>query len=325
MREAAFLRQNAERWEQFEKLLGSRKSANPDQLAELFVQVTDDLSYARTFYPKSKSIQYLNSLALKVHQAIYRNKRERSGRIKQFWMVELPLTVYEARRELLYSAIIFFVSMAIGALSTANDESFIRLILGDSYVNMTLENIHKGDPMAVYKGASEGGMFATITFNNIVVSFMVFVMGIFFSIGTAYQLFRNGVMLGAFQYFFHQKGLLLESSLVIWIHGTLEISAIIIAGAAGLSLGKGFLFPTTYSRAESFRRGAGRGLRIVVGLVPVFIVAGFLESFVTRHTEMPIFVSLTIILGSLAFILYYFVLYPYQLHKRMSHGFNNHT
>jgi uncharacterized membrane protein SpoIIM required for sporulation len=123
-------------------------------------------------------------------------------------------------------------------------------------------------------------------------------------------------MLGAFQYFFYTKGLLFESVLVIWIHGTLEISAIIIAGCAGLTLGNSFLFPGTYSRTASFVRGAKQGVKIAVGLVPIFIAAGFLESFVTRYTQMPMWLSLTIIVGSLTFIIWYFIIYPIRLNNK---------
>jgi uncharacterized membrane protein SpoIIM required for sporulation len=213
------------------------------------------------------------------------------------------------------------ISVAIGVISAANDDDFVRLILGDSYVNQTLENIEKGDPMAIYKSMAPGNMFLTITINNIIVSFQCFVMGILFSVGTGYALFRNGVMLGAFQYFFYQRGMLTESMLVIWIHGTLEISAIVIAGAAGLTMGNSILFPGTYSRLQSFVMGSRQGIKIVIGLVPVFITAGFLESFVTRHTEMPMALSVSIILVSLAFIIGYFIIYPIQLNKKNNlHG-----
>ena len=316
MREAAFLKQNADKWKEFESLLAHSKGANPDQLADLFVQLTDDLSYARTFYPQSKTTQYLNTLAMRVHQAIYRNRKERSNRFVTFWKEELPLVMWESRREMLYSVAIFVIAMVVGALSAANDDSFVRLILGDSYVNMTLQNIEKGDPMAVYKSSDEVSMFATITFNNIRVSFMAFVAGLALSFGTGYILFQNGVMLGSFQYFFHERDLLLTSILSIWIHGTLEISAIVIAGGAGLVMGNSILFPRTWSRRESFMRGAKRGLKIVVGLLPIFITAGFLESFVTRYTDMPVFVSGTIILASLGFVVWYFVIYPRQLYYR---------
>ncbi|MCW8804808.1 MAG: stage II sporulation protein M, partial [Ignavibacteriaceae bacterium] len=111
--------------------------------------------------------------------------------------------------------------------------------------------------------------------------------------------------------------LLLDSILVIWIHGTLEISSIIIAGAAGLVLGNSILFPGTYSRLQSFRIGSKEGLKMIVSLIPIFIIAGFLESFVTRHTGMPVYLSLSIILGSLTFVIWYFLIYPAILYKKL--------
>jgi uncharacterized membrane protein SpoIIM required for sporulation len=318
MREPAFINQNAEKWKRFEALLQKRDTASPDEQADLFIQLTDDLSYARTFYPQSKVAGYLNHLTGSIHQAIYRNKREDTGRIGRFWRYELPLLMYEVRRELLISLLIFGASALIGALSAANDDSFVRLILGDSYVNMTLDNIDKNDPMAVYKKANEVDMFLGITLNNIWVSFYTFIYGVIFSIGTAYILLQNGIMLGAFQYFFYEKGLFLTSFLTIWIHGTLEISAIVIAGAAGLTMGNSLLFPETYTRAESFKQGAKKGLKIIIGLIPIFITAGFLEGFVTRHTEMPNWAKITIIGTSFAFILYYFAIYPTLLRKNQA-------
>ncbi len=310
MREAAFVKQNEQRWESFEALLNRAPQENPDQLADYFVQLTDDLAYAQTHYPKSNTAVYLNNLAAKVHQAIYRNKKEDRNRIVTFWKEELPQLYYEARRPLLYASLIFASSVLVGALSTAHDDTFVRLILGDAYVNMTLRNIEQGDPMAVYKSMHQSDMFFAITFNNVRVSFLAFALGLLVSVGTGLMLFYNGVMLGAFQYFFYQKGLLMTSFLTIWIHGTLEISAIVLAGAAGLVMGNSILFPGTYPRMESFRRGARRGLKMVIGLVPIFIVAGFLESFVTRLTEWPIFVKAVIIGLSALFILYYFIIYP---------------
>ena len=315
MREVTFLKKNAEKWKEVESFLSSKEKVNPDKLADLFIELTDDLSYSRTFYPGSKTTQYLNSITLKVHQSIYKSKKERKERFIHFWKYEAPLLFYKHRKEIFISFAIFFLSMLIGVVSSAGDSGFVRLILGDSYVNMTLENIDKGDPMAVYKKMNGVDMFLGITFNNIRVSFFAFMMGLLISFGTGWILLSNGIMLGAFQYFFHIYGLLFESVLVIWIHGTLEISAIIIAGAAGITLGNSILFPGTYSRSQSFIIGAKEGLKIIVSLIPIFITAGFLESFVTRHTSLPVYISLTIILGSLSFVVWYFVIYPIKLFK----------
>jgi uncharacterized membrane protein SpoIIM required for sporulation len=316
MTETAFVKSRREVWQNFERMLLSPKQASPDALADSFIQLTDDLAYARTFFPNSKITQYLNALTAKAHQSIYRNRKERRERLIEFWRIELPLAVFSTRRSILYSFIIFAIAAFIGALSTAGDDSFVRLILGDVYVNMTLANIQKGDPMAVYKSARELPMFLGITLNNIFVSFYAFVLGMLCSFGTAYVLLYNGIMLGTFQYFFYQHGLLLKSALVIWIHGTLEISAIVLAGGAGLTIGNSILFPQSFTRLDSFLRGAKCGIKVIFGLIPIFIAAGFLESFVTRHTDMPLFLSLLIIFSSLAFVIWYFVIYPIYLSKK---------
>ena len=318
MREVSFLKKNAEKWKEVEAFLSSKENVNPDKLADLFIQLTDDLSYSRTFYPGSKTTQYLNSLTAKVHQSIYKSKKERKERFIRFWKFEAPLLFYKHRMEIMISFSIFFLAMLIGVVSSAGDSGFVRLIMGDSYVNMTLENIDKGDPMAVYKQMNGVDMFLGITFNNIRVSFFAFMMGLLVSFGTAWVLLSNGIMLGAFQYFFHIHDLLFESIIVIWIHGTLEISAIVIAGAAGLVLGNSILFPGTYSRRQSFMIGSKEGLKIIVSLIPIFITAGFLESFVTRHTGMPVYLSLAIILGSLAFVVWYFIIYPLKIYNKIA-------
>lgn len=317
MREVSFLKKNAEKWKEIEVFLSSHDKINPDKLADLFIKLTDDLSYSRTFYPNSKTTQYLNSLTAKVHQSIYKSKKERKERFIRFWKYETPLLFYKHRMEIVVAFSIFFLSMLIGVVSSAGDSGFVRLIMGDSYVNMTLENIDKGDPLAVYKQMNGVDMFLGITFNNIRVSFFAFMMGLLVSFGSAWILMSNGIMLGAFQYFFHIHDLLFESVLVIWIHGTLEISSIIIAGAAGLVLGNSILFPRTFSRTQSFRIGSKEGLKMIVSLIPIFVTAGFLESFVTRYTGMPVFISLTIILGSLAFVIWYFIIYPIKIYNKI--------
>lgn len=310
MKEVTFIRRNIDKWKQTEKVLEEIEHLNPDRVADAYTDLTADLAFAQTHYPHSRITIYLNNLASALHNAIYRNKREHWTRIITFWTREIPRTMHDARGELRLSALIFALSVVIGMVSAWNDDNFVRLILGNGYVDMTLNNIANGEPMAVYNGAGEVGMFLGITLNNVLVSFNCFAMGLLTSFGTGYILFNNGVMVGAFQTFFYQQGLLGESMLAIWLHGTLEIWAIIVSGAAGLTLGNGWLFPGTYSRAASFRRAARRGVKIVIGTVPIFILAGFIEGFVTRHTDLPDFVRLSIIALSLAFILYYYIYLP---------------
>lgn len=308
MKEAAFVRRNNDKWKKIE----TGHNAGPDEIASQFIELTDDLSYARTFYPGSKTESYLNQLAGLKFLKIYKNKKLEKNFAGRFWFESIPQIIYQNRKAMLLSLLLFSVGIFIGIISSFYDETYARLILGEAYVNLTLENIEKGEPMGIYSLYEPGSSFLFITFNNIRVSFFAFVAGVLFSVGSAMILLTNGIMLGVFQYFFFKKGLLLTSALTIWIHGTLEITAIIIAGGAGMIMGNSLLFPGTYKRGVSFRKGAADGIKVVTALVPVFIVAGFLEGFVTRQFYLPSGVKAGIILLSLATAAFYFIILPFK-------------
>lgn len=316
MREGLFIKKNIEKWKGYQY----ESSSNPDEMAQEFTELVNDLGYARTYYPQSKVTQYLNGLASKIYLGIYKNKREDRSRLITFWTTELPLVVSNHHKALLYSFLIFTVFALMAAFSAAQDQTFVRGILGDAYVEMTESNIAKGDPFGVYKSTDRLTMFFTIALNNIKVAFMVFLGGIFASIGTIWLLFENGMMLGSFQTFFFMKNLGWQSVLVVWIHGTLEISAIIISGGAGLILGNSILFPKTHKRIDSLKRGARDGMKLMIGLVPVFIAAAFLEGFITRYSSMPKAISIAILISSLAFIIWYFIIWPIKVQKKMQKG-----
>ena len=316
MREAAFVKQNKEKWIAFENAINLGATSNPDELANGYIQLTNDLAYAQTYYAESKTLLYLNGLASQAHQKIYKNKKENKNRILSFWLTEFPLFFKQYHSTLGIAFLIFIIASAIGSLSALNDATFVRLILGDAYVNETLNNIANGDPAAIYKGGSEIGSFLGITINNIRVAFLAFAFGVITSIGTGYILFSNGVMLGAFITFFYTKGVFFEANKQIWLHGTIEISVIIIAGCAGLIMGNSILFPKTYSRRVSFMKGAKDGLKVVVSTIPFFIIAGFIEGFITRYTGMPNWLAFLIIGASLFLIIFYYIAYPIILNNQ---------
>ncbi|MEQ8578289.1 MAG: stage II sporulation protein M [Balneola sp.] len=314
MREVTFLRKNAEKWKNFEELLKKNTKSSSDELADLYIELNNDLAFAQSLYPNSNTTLYLNDLSVQAHNRIYKNKKEKSGRVITFWTREIPELFSYKLKELSIAFAVFIFFCAVGVISQMNDPSFARLILGDGYINLTMTNIENQDPLAIYKMQSQLNMFFQITFNNIRVSFIVFAFGIFTALGTAYHLLKNGVMVGTFITFFSSFDLLSESMLVIFIHGALELSAIAIAGAAGFVLGNSFVFPGTYKRSTAFIKGAKEGLKMLISLVPVFIIAGLLESFVTRYTEMPLALSLLIILTSFTFIIGYYFYLPIRIY-----------
>lgn len=323
MREALFIKRNAEKWQEYQQ----EPSDDADEQAERFITLLDDLAYSRTFYPQSKVTRWINNIAASIYQKIYRNKKEKFNRLATFWTKELPLVLYKHRYALLATFLFFMLSLTMGVFSSATDDSFVKGILGEDYVSMTEDNIEKGDPFGVYRDDDRFTMFMMIAANNIKVAFKAFVFGIFFGIGTVWILFYNGVMVGAFEYMFFAKGLGWQSIMVIWIHGTMEIASIIISGCAGLVMGAGLLFPGTYSRAQSFKRSVKDGVKIILSMVPFFVVAALLESYVTylmsdtfvtgkeSRGGLPVWVGILILSASFTLMFWYFVWYPRKVAK----------
>lgn len=314
MKEARFIKLRKKRWDELEANVKQGSKKEPDEIAEMYIELSDDLAYSRTFYPKSKTTAFLNELALFFHRKIYKNKKEDRGRFFHFWLEEIPETMYRVRYAMLASLLLFVLAFVIGVLSMRYNPEFARVVMGDEYVDITLRNIANDDPMAIYSSQRQDAMFLRITLNNIKVSFLAFVFGLFTPLASAGFLMQNGIMLGCFQYFFYQQGVLGSSAQAIWVHGTIEITSIIVAAGAGIYLSTGFLFPGTHTRISSFQRSAKDGLKIIIGLIPFFIIAGFLESFVTRFYKET-WLSIPIILLSIGYVFWYFVYLPYMKHR----------
>jgi uncharacterized membrane protein SpoIIM required for sporulation len=202
---------------------------------------------------------------------------------------------------------------------------FAKIMLGSSYVEMTEANINEGDPMKVYKDSEPLLMFFRIALNNIYISFLTFVMGILFGVGTVLIILQNAIMVGAFIFFFIERGLFKESFLAIMLHGTLELSMIVMAGCAGFALSKGLIFPGTYTRGQALVFSARNGVRIMIGVSVLLLYAAFIESFATRYTDLPniqngkLIIDIirgTVIFISFLLVLGYFVWYPRYRYKK---------
>lgn len=321
MKESRFVEQNNQKWEELEYDL-TGESRDPEKKSRLFIQISDDLSFARTFYGNRSVREYLNGVGQLLFSQLNLNERFGFTRFIKFFTDTFPKAMYANRRAMLVSLIVFSLSFLVGVLTSMHDPGFAQEILGYGYIKVTEENIASGDPMAIYKDSGEFEMFVRIAFNNLRVAFMTFLFGVLSSIGTLIVLIYNGVMVGVFQYFFIERDLFWTSFLTIWTHGTIEIACIIVAGGAGLQLGKGLLFPGTYSRIEAFKMSGKSALVIITGITPLIITAAFIEGYQTRHTEINDFVKLGFILFCLAFVLFYFFWYPRTKYKDGKEAFS---
>ncbi len=228
----------------------------------------------------------------------------------------MPLTVHKHRRIMLFSFFIFALFYIVGFYTSQHDPTFIREVFGNAYVDKTEKNIAEGNPFGIYSGGNSFFMWIGIMINNIIVSFMYFGKGILLGIFSLEALAKEAMRVGVFNYMFFAKGHGLDFVLAVMIHGLLELTAIVMACAAGAVMGTSYLFPATHSRLEAFKIGVKDGVKIIIGLIPVLVLAAFYEGFVTRYYKMPVLLNLLILLSSAAILLYYFVIHPTKLKRR---------
>ncbi|KQS93592.1 MULTISPECIES: stage II sporulation protein M [Chryseobacterium] len=325
MREVYFIKQNKEKWLGIEEVIQGKLKKNPDELSSLYINLINDLSFAQTYYPKSNTVVYLNHLSSQIYQKIYKTKRVEQNRLFYFFSTEVPLLVHQYRRYLGYAFAFFLLFTCIGLISAVYDKEFVNVILGEDYVNMTVENIKNKNAVGVYQSGSTWGSTIGIVFNNIQVGAKLYLFGLFAGVGTLFVYLSNCVMLGSFQYFFYDYGALADSAKGIWLHGTFEIFSMIIEAMCGLILGASILFPKTLSRFNSLKKGFKDSFKIFLSTVPFTICAGIIEGYVTRHAlNMPLALNLLIIVGSLILIGGYYLIYPNYVAKQQNLLANDH-
>jgi uncharacterized membrane protein SpoIIM required for sporulation len=308
VKESAFIQQNKEKWREYEALLRDKNARSDLKLADAFEGITDDLVYARTHFRHRSVRVYLNHLAKRLFSQLHRKRRDKWQDVLSFVHLKFPVAMWAARYEILLSFLLFAFSFLIGWLSSHQDPSFDELILGERYVRMTEANIASGDPMAVYKTSQPDRMFLFIFLNNLWVDFLTLCSGILFGLGTFFILLRNGIMIGSFQHFFVARGYTIESLNTIWMHGTLEITAIILSGAAGFSLASGLIYSGHRSRMDALRLSAAKAIYLLVGIIPITFMAALIEGYLTG-AELPELFRWLLIAISFVGVMGYFVVF----------------
>ncbi len=315
MKEPVFIKQNQDRWDQVEFLTSVADSASkdPTEIKEQYILVTEDLSYARSHFPRSAIVEYLNSLALRLHRLLQptRNKHWESN--AKFWLQDIPEATYRSRGAMLLSFLIFYGSVVFGFLACEVDPEFADNTVGSSYLRTTMQNIQSGEPAAIYGFMEESSMAIGITFNNILVAVKA-VSGVA-TLGylTVQALFYNGIMLGALENFLWHNHVFVSFNMALLLHGVLELTAIAVAGAASFRMVQGILFPGTYKRSRSFAFAARDGLKLILSTIPLFVVAGCIEGFVTRLSDVSYVFNVVVIGASTVFVCWYYVVLPRRI------------
>ena len=319
MRESAFVRLNRQKWQSYQEWGQNMGMLNPEEMAKIYLDVSADLAFAQTHFAESPVTDYLERIARHFHQHVYGQRPNRWGEVVRTLKYDIPMAFYYSRRDLLVSLAVFLIAMVVGVLSQQMDPDFARSVLGDRYVDMTIQNVANGDPMAIYKDKDTVTMFWRIFLNNASIDARTFIAGLLALPGALLIILYNGVMFGCFETFLMQQGAVLEALFVVNLHGSLEIPTIILSGASALALGTGWLFPGRRSRIEAFRQGARRGLLMIMGVLPLTLVAALIETYITRHTEAPLALRVFFVFGGLLLVSWLTIFLPQRLHR------NGHT
>lgn len=316
MTEERFISQNNYDWNKYQNMLDAWHLYSPNELGQAYLSVCSDLAYAQSHYPDTEVCSNLNALALQFHHILYRRQPSRWTELLEFFRYTVPMSFYKSRHFLLLSLCLFIIGEVIGVLSQCLDEHYFHAFFGEGYYSITMDNIQSGNPMGIYDIENETQMFFDITINNMTVGFNYFINGLLTPFYTIYMTIMTGIMDGCFTTFFFQHGYGIDAIVAPNEHGSLELPAGIVCSAAGMQLGMGWFFPGKLSRMRALMHSAQDALIMVLAMMPFFLVAGFIESFITRHQELPLGLRVVFVIGGLLFSVYYIIMLPRQLKRK---------
>lgn len=310
MKETQFIEKHSNGWEDAQKALNVESEG---YIEDVYQEVQDDLGYAQSHYSKRMVTNFLEGLAGSLH--IFLIKQAKIRGVKEFYTQVVPKHLFFLRKYLLYSLVIVLLGLGTGYLGYLIDNDFARAVLSDDYVDMTLNNIQKGDPLGVYKSENSWNMFVQIATNNLRVAIMFFVLGSLFALGSGLIIYYNGLILGVFSALLIENGQGYEYFLTVYQHGTLEILTMVVEGATGLCIGASIFNPGKFSKMVALRRNAQTAGIVLLGTIPIIILAAFIESFLTRFTDLPNILRFGIIAMSLLFVIAYFIYIPWRRYR----------
>ena len=248
-----------------------------DEFVALHHRVSAQLSFARGFYADPGLVTELNTLVAGSNAVLYRRTSSTRSAFRRFFSISFPGAVWHIRKAVLVSFLALALPWAATAIWLGNDAEALDLAIDEETRNALVER----DFEEYYSSSAAEEFAVKVLVNNIQVSFLAYALGVTFGLGTLFILAFNGFNVGASHGVFIAAGAQGTFFGLITPHGLLELSAVIIAGAAGLSMGWALVRPGDRTRARAFGIEGRRSIAVIIGLVLAFIVAGFIEGFIT--------------------------------------------
>jgi uncharacterized membrane protein SpoIIM required for sporulation len=276
-------------WERLEQLvararngLGGMGGRELQELGLLYRQTASDLSVVLEDRSSRQLAVYLNQLLGRSHNLLYLGQRLKVSRIVRFYSETYRRVFRETLPQTLLATALFLAAMLAGWLLTVHDPGFAQCVIGPQMTDSIDKREMWTQSVVAMKPLAASG----IATNNLTVSFAMFALGVT-GIGTVLMIAFNGLLLGTVGAATWHAGMALSFWSFVAPHGVLELPAIFIAGGSGLELARGLLFPGFLPRRESLTQAAGRASRLLLGTIPILLVAGAIEGFFSPTAAPP--------------------------------------
>jgi uncharacterized membrane protein SpoIIM required for sporulation len=305
---ARWLEKRRPHWSRLENFVGAKaqrsvSSLSPSELQELallYRQTASDLATVREDATATQLTIYLNQLLGRAHNLIYMGRRAKPRGILFFYKNTFPAIFRETFLDTLTAFIIFLAAGVAAFLVALADPAFPRYLLGGQMID-TIEHHHMWTQSIVTVKPLASSAILT---NNLSVSFATFALGITAGVGTAYMMLLNGLLIGVVGEACWREGMSLQLWSFVAAHGVLELPAIFIAGGAGLGIARGVLFPGSLPRGASIARAGARGVRLMLGTIPMLLIAGFIEGFISP-SNLPVTLKFLLAAGLFTLLVFY--------------------
>lgn len=291
MNQDQFIVRRQEQWQEMGAILDQMQYLGPrrlplptvQRLGRLYRQTASDLAYARTYFPGSPTVAYLNQLVARAHSAIYAQEPQRLKTLVRLFQVDVPQAVRSAWRPILLSAAFLVVGGLVGLFAVLRDANLAHALIPDQILRTVVSPQERFNMPVLMRPA----IGTAIMYNNIMVGVRAFGLGITLGIGTAEELFRNGVMIGAVVAQAVPRGEAGTLWAFLLAHGSLELPAIVLCGAAGFVMGWPIIAPGELPRKAAIMQGGQRAIKLVMAAILFFVVAASIEGLVTPMTSLP--------------------------------------
>lgn len=279
-----FVRRHRDEWKQLEQYTvhlekKGRKVTGADvtTFQQLYQRAAQHLSYSQTYYPGEEVTEYLNGLVSKSHNLLYKSQVSSFQQIRYFFSTKFIGLLLEQWKFIVVAMLLFLLGGLASFLSIVNDPLHFYSIMPDEMsAGIDPERLGEG-----HDAIDSSLMSAEIMTNNIQVAILAFASGITFGLLTVYVLVYNGLIVGGIAAVYWHAGMSYEFWAYIVPHGMIELTAIFIAGGAGLLMGYKLFVPGPFSRGFQLKENAKRSVQLFLGTIPLFIVAGVIEGFIT--------------------------------------------